>query len=103
MNKLKIILCLAVMLISSCVTYDQKIMQPWVGATKDELVSKWGYPQSASDLFQVNESTTVYSYRSYRTDVMSGTLTPCTVSFTIEHDLVKAYKYEGSNCPKIER
>ena len=99
----KITLIIVVVLISSCAVYNEEIMQPWLGASKDELVSKWGYPQSANDYFKINESTTVYSYRSYRPDVWSGLPTPCTVSFTIENDLVKAYKYEGSNCPRIER
>jgi hypothetical protein len=101
MNKKKIIFFISIFSISSCAVYEQKIMQPWVGASKKELIEKWGYPQSVNDLIKISERISVYSYRSFR-EGFNGPA-PCVVSFTIEEESVVAYKYEGSNCPRVER
>jgi len=94
---------MVVLFLSSCTTYAENIMQPWVGASKAELIGKWGYPQSANDYVKIDDGIEVYSYRSYRVDGWSGYQTPCVVSFTIENEVVTAYKYEGANCPRYQR
>lgn len=101
MNIFKITISLAIFSLYSCTSYKETIMQPWVGAPKKELIVKWGYPQSANDLVKIDDSITVYSYRSYR-EGPTGRF-PCVVSFTIKNETVISYKYEGSNCPRIQR
>jgi hypothetical protein len=81
--------------------YASKILKPWIGATKQELVAKWGYPQSATDLIRIDEETTVYTYRSFRAGVAGPE--PCVVSFTLVNDIVTQWKYEGANCPRYKR
>jgi hypothetical protein len=81
--------------------YTQTIMEPWVGASLDELTSKWGFPQSADDLFKVNDTTTIYTYRSNRGGI--GGQLKCTVSFTIRNKVVVGFKYEGGHCPRNKR
>ena len=81
--------------------YASKILKPWVGATKQELVAKWGYPQSANDLIRVDDETTVYTYRSFRAGFAGPE--PCVVSFTLVNDRVTQWKYEGANCPRYNR
>jgi hypothetical protein len=81
--------------------YANKIMKPWVGATKQELVAKWGYPQSANDLIRIDEQTVVYTYRSFRAGAVGPE--PCVVSFTLVNDIVTLWKYEGANCPRYKR
>ena len=81
--------------------YAGKILKPWLGATKQELVAKWGYPQSANDLIRIDDETTVYSYRSFRAGFAGPE--PCVVSFTLVNDRVTQWKYEGANCPRYTR
>jgi hypothetical protein len=92
---------LAAFATSALASYASKILKPWVGATKQELVAKWGYPQSANDLIRVDDETTVYTYRSFRAG-FSGP-EPCVVSFTLVKDVVTLWKYEGANCPRYKR
>ena len=82
--------------------YASKILKPWLGATKQELVEKWGYPQSANDIIRIDDEITVYTYRSFRTAGPSGPA-PCVVSFTLTGDRVTYWKYEGANCPRYKR
>ncbi|HET6807284.1 MAG TPA: hypothetical protein VFH59_17755 [Frateuria sp.] len=87
---------------SSCAQYETKVMQPWLGASQAELISKWGYPTSAGDIVNVDSETTVYTYRS----VLGGWAGPpgaCVVSFTLRSQTVVAWKYNGANCPDILR
>ena len=81
--------------------YANDVMKPWVGATKQELVAKWGYPQAATDLVQIDEDTVVYTYRSFRTGI--GGSMPCVVSFTLQKEVVIQWKYEGEHCPRYKR
>ena len=81
--------------------YKDDVMEPWLGATQDELVSKWGYPQTANDLFKIDDETTIFTYRSFRDGFIGPA--PCLVSFTIKKNVVTGYKYEGQNCPRIRR
>jgi len=81
--------------------YADKILKPWVGASQEELVAKWGYPQSANDLFNIDEDTVVFTYRSFRNG--PGGPAACTVSFTMKAKKVIAWKYEGANCPRLQR
>lgn len=81
--------------------YTKNIMEPWMGATLNELTSAWGFPQSSDDLFKVNETTTIYTYRSNRGGI--GGQLKCAVSFTIRDKKVVGFKYEGGHCPRIKR
>ncbi len=81
--------------------YKKDIMEPWMDASQAELVAAWGYPQTAEDLFKVNDNTTIYTYRSNRSSI--GGQIKCTVSFTIRNEIVAGYKYEGGNCPRNRR
>jgi hypothetical protein len=81
--------------------YRDDVLKPWVGATKQELVAKWGYPQAANDIVRIDEETTVYSYRSFR--MGAGGQMHCVVSFTLHKDVVVQWKYEGENCPRYKR
>jgi hypothetical protein len=83
--------------VSACGTYKDAIMEPWLGATQNELTQKWGYPQTANDVVKFDDGTTNFTYRSYR----GGDF--CLVSFTLKRGIVAGYKYEGGNCPRIER
>ena len=89
--------------------YKNDIMEPWIGATQDELTAQWGYPQSANDLFKIDEETVIYTYRSERSQGVGpwrhkfGGPTQCVVSFTVRNKAVVAYKYEGENCPRFKR
>lgn len=72
-----------------------------MGASLDELTAKWGFPQSADDLFKVNDTTTIYTYRSNRGGI--GGQIKCTVSFTVRNKTVAGFKYEGGHCPRNKR
>lgn len=82
--------------------YASKILKPWIGATKQELVATWGYPQSANDVVRIDDEVTVYTYRSFRTAGPSLPA-PCVVSFTLTNERVTFWKYEGANCPRYKR
>jgi len=81
--------------------YTKNIMEPWMGASLEELTAKWGFPQSKNDLFKVDENTTIYTYRSNRGGI--GGEIKCTVSFTLRNKIVVGFKYEGGNCPRNKR
>jgi hypothetical protein len=81
--------------------YANDVMKPWVGATKQELIAKWGYPQAVNDLVQIDEDTVVYTYRSFRAGI--GGPMPCVVSFTLQKEVVTQWKYEGEHCPRYKR
>jgi hypothetical protein len=96
-------------LLSACASYRNDIMEPWIGASQEELVMRWGYPQSANDLIKINDTTSVFTYRSYRSlghgpwRNFGGGPSLCAVSFTLKNSVVANYRYEGENCPKIKR
>lgn len=81
--------------------YKEKYMEPWIGATQEELTKKWGYPQTANDVVKIDDETTVFTYRS--NNVGWGGRIKCLVSFTIKKKVVTRFKYEGGHCPKIRR
>ena len=95
--------CVALVLVGLTISlpvfasYKKAIMEPWLGATRDELTAKWGYPQSADDLVKIDNDTVVFSYRS------SVRRVECIVSFTLKNDVVIAWKYRGGNCLRIKR
>ena len=95
-------ICLLAISLPAFASYKKAIMEPWIGATKDELTAKWGYPQTADDLVKIDKDTVVFSYRSRNFSYPVGYLS-CIVSFTLKNDVVIAYKYLGGNCPKIKR
>ncbi len=100
MERLIIIVAL-VALLSACASYKTDVMEPWVGATLDELTNKWGYPQTANDVFKIDDETTIFTYRSFREGFVGPI--PCLVSFTIKKKIVSGFKYEGGNCPRIKK
>jgi len=100
MERLTIIVAFATLL-SACASYKNDVMDPWVGATQEELTNRWGYPQTANDVFKIDDETTIYTYRSFRYGPNGPT--PCLVSFTIKKKIVTGYKYEGGNCPRIKK
>jgi hypothetical protein len=69
-----------------------------MGASESELVGRWGYPQSATDIVRVDAGTKVYTYRSDRSSWQGPQLIPCAVSFTLRDDRVVAGNYVGDNC-----
>lgn len=99
--KQSIIVVALVLLLSACASYKNDIMEPWLGATLDELTDKWGYPQTANDVFKIDDETTIFTYRSFR-DGFNGP-SPCLVSFTIKNKIISRYKYEGDNCPRNKK
>lgn len=81
--------------------YTKDIMEPWMGATRDEVVAQWGYPQAATDIINIDDKTTVYTYRSKRGGF--GGQLECVVSFTFTNNIVTGFKYEGGHCPRHKR
>jgi hypothetical protein len=81
--------------------YDDDILQPWVGATQDELAAGWGYPQSANDYVKIDEEITIFTYRSFRGGI--GGSAVCVVSFTLRSKVVVGWRREGENCPRNKR
>lgn len=81
--------------------YKEDIMEPWIGATQEELTVKWGYPQTANDVVKIDDETTIFTYRSFQRGF--GGRMHCMVSFTIKKKIVSGYKYEGGHCPKFKR
>jgi len=92
---------LAVSSLAIAAGYSDTILKPWIGATKQDLVAKWGYPQASTDLFHIDEQTEVYTYRSFRQGPVGQA--QCVVSFVLQKDVVINWKYEGENCPRYER
>ena len=78
-------------------------MESWRGASKAELIEKWGYPQSANDVVKFDDGVVVYTYRSISSAFSPVYPSQCVVSFTIKNDVVTAYKYRGHDCPRAER
>lgn len=87
--------------LSALADYKVDIMEPWLGATQEELTGKWGFPQTANDVVKIDDETTIYTYRSFRGGF--GGPMRCVVSFTIKKKIVSGYKYEGGHCPKLKR
>jgi hypothetical protein len=100
-KRLPVAVALVAFTVTALANYANDVMKPWVGATKQELVAKWGYPQAANDLVRIDEETVVYTYRSFR--VGFGGPMPCVVSFTLQKDVVVQWKYEGEHCPRHKR
>ncbi|MDR7135317.1 hypothetical protein J2X06_002526 [Lysobacter niastensis] len=78
-------------------------MNPWLGASKNELVSVWGYPTASIDIVQVNDQIKVYTYRYATSDAMTGAPTTCRISFTLRSDYVERWDLNGGGCPRNER
>jgi hypothetical protein len=81
--------------------YKNDVMEPWLGATQDELTAKWGYPQTANDVVKIDDDTTVFTYRSFRNGF--GGPSRCVISFTMKKKIVTGYRYDGANCPRHKR
>jgi len=90
-------------LVSACASYDSRVLDPWVGAGKAELVAAWGYPQSANDLVRIDDRVTVYTYRNPGTSAMTGQPSTCAVSFSIEADRVTSARRVGTECRAVVR
>lgn len=71
-------------------------MNEWLGATKETVKYKWGYPDAVDRI----DDATVYYFVSYRRGFGSS---KCVVRFYIVKGIVDAYKYRGANCPKNRR
>ena len=89
------------LMLTSCGTYEPTILAPWEGASKEELVAKWGYPQSANDIVKVEPNVVVYTCRS--SSSYGGNSWSCAVSFTLTDDVVTAFKYVGPDCIRHKR
>jgi len=72
------------------------LMNEWLGATKETVKYKWGYPDAVDRI----DDATVYYYVSYRRGIGPN---KCVVRFYIVRGIVDAYKYRGGNCPKNRR
>jgi len=90
-------------MLSACAAYQATILDPWVGATKAELVEGWGYPTSNDDIVKIDDTITVYSYRSKIDIGFDAGPQDCVVSFTLERDIVTSARYVGANCIRHER
>jgi hypothetical protein len=88
---------------AACASYQTKILDPWVGASRAELVKFWGYPQASTDVVKIDDRVTVYTYRSQGTSVASGQPSACAVSFAIEAERVQSARYTGSECKRVAR
>ena len=97
MRKTLLFCMLMVVVSAASAGYEDVIMKPWIGATQDELTSKWGYPQSANDYVKISDEITIFTYRSNRLQVR------CVISFTVKNKTVIGWKYEGGNCPRHKR
>ena len=81
--------------------YEKSVMVPWLGASQNELVQKWGYPQTSNDVVKIDDETTIFTYQGSRT--IAGMRKHCVISFTLQNKTVTGYKVAGANCPKIKR
>jgi hypothetical protein len=79
----------------------KSVMEEWIGASIEELTSKWGYPAHQNDVVDIDSNTRIFTYRSY--GGAFGGPKACIVSFTIRDNIVIQYKYRGGHCPKIRR
>lgn len=86
-----------------CATYQEKILDPWIGASRAELVSAWGYPQHAADVVRIDDNVSVYTYRNGTLLNLNGVTSRCVVSFSIEADKVTTARANGSECRRIAR
>lgn len=77
------------------------IISEWSGASQDELVRAWGFPETQNDLVTIDNHTQVFTYRSFN-DGFDGPAI-CVISFTLTDKIVTQWKYRGANCTKIER
>lgn len=98
-----LLLMAAVLGTTSCASYDQKIMAPWMGASESQLTQVWGYPVSNDDRVIVDENTKVYTYRYNTNDAWSGAPTTCRISFTLKNSVVSRWEYNGASCPRYTR
>ena len=97
-----ILAILAAVALTACASYGSTTLDPWVGASEDELTQVWGYPQTANDIARIDDTKTTYTYR-YLSNSLFSPPTPCVVSFTLENRRVRAWRYNGGNCPNNER
>lgn len=95
--KLVILIVILLMPFSAHAIRFKALMDEWLGATKETVKSKWGYPDSVDSV----ENATVYYYISYKRGL--GGPRKCVVRFYIVSDVVDAYKYRGAHCPKYRR
>ena len=105
MKKLILLVASATML--GCVTF-KGVMNEWIGASKNEFVAAWGPPQEREAdagmefyMYKYGEGGWRGSFNRYGGGFSSGPY--CTISVTFSNDRVVAYRYQGSNCPKIRR
>ena len=103
MHRLILTLTLASFALYSCATYTTRILEPWLGASKEELIVKWGYPQSASDVVKFENDILIYTYRSFTSGYGAYHPTQCVISFTMKKEIITSYKVIGADCPRIER
>ena len=78
--------------ILSCRTTYREGMNEWLGASRSEWVSVWGYPQHR-DVVEAGKETVVYSHRS----------ATCVVSVTFVRDVLTLWRTRGQNCPRGRR
>jgi hypothetical protein len=63
MNRLCLIFVIGLALLCACTSYV-RIMDSWVGATEDELVAKWGAPDSVARF----DESRVFTYEKFWKD-----------------------------------
>lgn len=88
-------------LLAGCAAYDQRVLEPWVGASRAELVAAWGYPQASTDVVKI-DAVTVYTYRNTGVSP-DGRSSSCVVSFAIESERVTSARRVGSECRAVAR
>ena len=92
MKRLTAVLGMSLAIVSwGCITTAGRIMRSWEGKTSDELISKWGAPDSSASL---DDGSRVLTWITVSGDE-SGVNT-CRQSFTINsEDVVSRWSYSG--------
>ena len=96
---------IVVLLLAGCATASratsanyEKILQAWMGASEDKLVSSWGAPVST---YKTDSGSKLLTFGGNRGAVFfNGMMIPvgCTTTFTITHSVVTNWRYQGNGC-----
>lgn len=98
------IICLMILLLSGCATESgyKRIVDSWMGSSKDNLIDTWGVP---TNNYKADKHTEYFSYidTSISSDGSGNIYNwKCETTFTITDDVVTSWKYKGNKCRACE-
>ena len=114
----KLSLTLLVILgLSACATTEnyEAILSSWVGSSEEQLISRWGAPDS---VYNVSENHKLLTYTDSASYTLPGTSTTqiigntlktttspaktinrhCKTTFSVKDGIVKSWTWEGNSC-----